>query len=81
MPYLAGDQFDISWGESHCCISHDLCFDGAKSSCSTGLYKAVQYHIQQVCYLQTVIQAFDFMQKNVDLLSLLFFLFVLVIYV
>lgn len=72
--YLARDQFDISWGECHGCISHDLCFDGAKASCSTGLDEAIQYHIQQVCYLQTAIHAFDLAQKKVDFISLLSFL-------
>lgn len=51
--YLVGDQFDIPWSQSHCCISHDLRFDGAQSSCCAGFNKAVQDHIQQVCDLNT----------------------------
>lgn len=57
--YLARDQFDISWGECDCSVSHDLRFDGAQASCSTGLNKAVQYHIQEVRYLQTVTHISD----------------------
>lgn len=51
--HLAGHQFHIPWSKSHCRISHDLCFDGAQASCGTGLNKAVQHYIQQVCYLKT----------------------------
>lgn len=52
--HLAGYQFDIPWSQSHCRISHDLCFYGAQASCGTGLNKAVQHHVQQVGYLNTV---------------------------
>lgn len=50
--HLTGDEFNIPGSQSNSCICHHLCFDGAQTSCGTGLNEAVQHHIQQVRYLK-----------------------------
>lgn len=49
--YLTGDQFHISRSQSHCCVCHNLCFDGSQPPCGACLDETVQHDIKQIRYL------------------------------